>query len=311
LKEMLVPDPLKPGDKVGVISISGPVDEELLNRGISVLRSWGLAPVTGPNVLRRTGYLAGADQERLSDLELALNNREVKAIYFARGGYGSMRILDKIPVASLVSSPKMLIGMSDLTALQMSLVRRAGLVSFAGPTLAGQVAKGLDSISHDHLVDYLFLPSSQWKPIPEGLKQDLSVIRHGGSQGIILGGCLSILSALLGTSHLPNFDGAILLLEDINEPEYRIDRMFTQLKLAGVLDRISALILGHFIGPKGERLDQSVAALASELTPNTVTPIIGGFPHGHRLPNLTVPIGARMNLDTYSMELSFHAGDPL
>jgi muramoyltetrapeptide carboxypeptidase len=298
---MIFPPPLKEGDRVGVIAISGPVEEDLLERGVRELSSRGLIPILGDNVLKRNDYLAGTDKERLSDFVTMCEREDIRAVYFARGGYGCMRILDGIPLDILRKRPKMLIGMSDLTALQLFLYANSGLVSLAGPTLADQLAKGLDSSSSEQLFRLMFnigeaCPLFQ----PEDLNQAVTR-RRGIAEGPLLGGCLSMLTSMIGTGLIPSLDSAILILEDINEPLYRIDRMFMQLKLAGILDRVSGIILGHFIDPEGNPLDEEVARIALELTALSGIPIIGNFPHGHALPNLTIPIGAGIRFDTSSM----------
>lgn len=302
MNKSLTPSPLKSGDTVGIVAVSGPVDVTLLERGISELEQWGLNVICGKNVLVNNGYLAGTDNQRSDDLNSMLARREVKAVFFARGGYGSMRILNNINYQQLKYSPKLLVGMSDLTAIQMAIFNKLGLVTLAGPSLAGQLAKGIDSMSDDRLYNLLFNDIFSQSLLPGGSLETVVVVREGIARGPLLGGCLSMVSALIGANHSPDYSGSIMVLEDVSEPAYRIDRMFTQLKLSGILDNLGGLILGHFIGPKGVCLQDHAAQLALDMTRDSAIPIIKGYPHGHTLPNLTLPIGATVKLDTSNLE---------
>ncbi|MEW6352274.1 MAG: LD-carboxypeptidase [Thermodesulfobacteriota bacterium] len=296
-RELLIPEPLRPGDLVGVVAPCGPVEEGALVRGITFLERLGFRVVQGDNCTRQRGYLAGHDRQRLENLTGMLESPEIRAVLFARGGYGSMRILDGIDCGAIRRDPKILLGMSDATALQLSLFARCGLVSLSGPMVAGQMAKGLDEPSERSLVDALTLPFAG-KDLVEAFAATARVIRHGRAEGLFLGGCLSLVTSLLGTAHVPDFSGAVLFLEDVNEPPYRLDRMFTHLKLAGVLDRISGLVLGHFTGPRGIDVSPDAERIARELTDTHPVPILAGFPFGHALPNLTLPCGVPVELDT-------------
>jgi muramoyltetrapeptide carboxypeptidase len=295
-KPLLIPPPLKHGDLVGVIAASGPVSCDLLSQGVLFLKELGFRVKTGRHLFEKRGYLAGADEHRLEDLNAMLGDPDVRAVFFARGGYGAMRLLDRLDGATLIQDPKILIGMSDVTALQLSLFARFNLVTFSGPMIAGQVGVGLDDTSKEWFVRALTEPMNHrnlWPPDSRA-----RVLRGGSTQGRLIGGCLSLVAALMGTSHAPDFDDSILFLEDVNEPPYRIDRMLTQLRLARVLEKVGALVLGHFLGPDGEDLGQEVDGIVMELTKDTSVPIISGFPHGHVLPNVTLPHGAPVRLDT-------------
>lgn len=253
--------------------------------------------MVGINVAERQRYLAGSDRQRCLDLNAMLTHPEVRAIIFARGGYGAMRILESVDCQAVTDDPKLLLGMSDVTALQLSLYARCGLVTFSGPMIAGQVSKGLDPLSEAWLKESLSEPVAGRDLIPrDGC--EVFVLRHGKAQGPLLGGCLSLVVSLMGTPHCPDLSGAVLFLEDVHEPPYRIDRMLVHLKLAGILDRVGGLVLGHFIGPQGEDLAQDVERLALELTEENPVPIISRHPHGHALPNMTVPHGINVIMST-------------
>jgi muramoyltetrapeptide carboxypeptidase len=310
-----IPRPLVPGDLVGIVAPSGPAEAELLMKGIDYLERRGFRTLKGRYVEERRGYLAGTDRQRTDDLNSMLRNPDVRAVVFARGGYGIMRLLDSVDHAALALDPKILVGMSDLTALQLSLFARGGLVTFSGPMVAGQIADGLDELSEASLLGAMTCPiggrdllleaaADSFHPRRADGKGRLRATRRGRACGPLLGGCLSLVAALLGTRHSPDYNSAVLLLEDVNEPVYRIDRMLTQLKLAGVLDRVGAILLGYFIGPDGDDLGMEVDRLVEELTMRTQVPVISGLPHGHRLPNLTLPHAAVVELDADALSMA-------
>lgn len=300
-KGPLIPPHLQPGETVGVIAPSGPPDTEALNSGLKYLEQKGFRVVVGHSATKRMNYLAGTDEQRSMDLNAMLRAQEVRAIMFARGGYGIMRILESVDMDAVIADPKPLVGMSDLTALQLSLYARCGLVTFCGPMVAGQIAGGLDPLSEEWLLRSLCAPPNGQDLIPK--KRSFRILREGQATGPFLGGCLSLVTSLLGTSHCPDFTGAILILEDVNEAPYRIDRMLTHLKLAGVLDRIAGLVLGHFLGPGGSFILSDVERRVMELTREIHIPVVSGFPHGHTLPNLTIPCGIPVELTTSPVSL--------
>ncbi len=305
--QLLIPAPIKRGDAVGVVAASGPPAPDLLEAGLEFLVSKGFRIVRGCHLLERNDYLAGTDDQRCSDLNAMLRDPEVRAIAFARGGYGTMRLLDSIDRDAITSDPKILLGMSDVTALQLSLHRTCNLVTFAGPMIAGQVASGLDRVSEEWLVKALTEPIGGRNLWPnEGA--NIRVLRPGNATGVLLGGCLSLITAILGTDHQPDFTGRILLLEDVNESLYRIDRMLTQLKLSGALEGIVGLVLGHFTGPNETDLAQEVEQLVMEFTQDNPMPVISRFPHGHCLPNLTLPLGVPVEMNTQLKRLLVQLG---
>ncbi len=294
---VVIPPAVVPGDSVGVVAASGPVDPALLARGLEFLQRKGFRVVCGRHTLECNGYLAGTDQQRCADLNSMLRDPHIRAVLFARGGYGIMRVLESLDYEAVKRDPKLVLGMSDVTALQLSLLARSRLVSLSGPLLAGQIGTGLDPLSDEWLTRALTEPLDARELLPPG-PSSLRVLRSGTAHGVLLGGCLSLVTALLGTAHAPSFRGAILLLEDVNEPLYRIDRMLVQLKLAGVLADAVGVVLGHFVGPDGEDLGEAADRLVLETTADSPIPIISGFPHGHVLPNLTVPHGIPVELRT-------------
>jgi muramoyltetrapeptide carboxypeptidase len=296
-KRVLIPPPIKAGELVGVVATSGPPVPELLTQGVRFFEEKGLSVREGCYVRECNDYLAGEDSQRCQDLNSMLRDPEIRAILFARGGYGVMRLLDSIDHAAIVTDPKILLGMSDVTALQLSLYAHCGLVTFAGPMIAGQIAAGLDSLSEESLLAALTEPLSMRDRVIE-FDDSMRILRPGKAAGSLVGGCLSLVTSLLGTRHCPEFAGTILFLEDVNEPPYRIDRMLTQLKLAGILDSVNALILGYFLGQKSEDLVPEAERILLELIGDRSIPVVSKVPHGHTLPNVTLPHGLPVRLDT-------------
>ncbi|MEW6113010.1 MAG: LD-carboxypeptidase, partial [Thermodesulfobacteriota bacterium] len=229
-----MPPPLKPGQKVGVVAASGPVDLRLLGKGIEFLSNLGLKVSTGSCIHERIGYLAGSDEQRASDLNCMIQDPDIRAVFFARGGYGSMRLLDAVDCATLHKDPKLIAGMSDLTALQLSLFTRCRLATLSAPMIAGQIGNGPDELTRQSFVDALMRPLPG-RDLLSAVRDGVNVLKHGRGSGPLVGGCLSMICALLGTPHCPDFSDCVLFLEDVNEPLYRVDRMLTQLKLAGIL----------------------------------------------------------------------------
>ncbi len=295
-KSLLIPTPLRNGDLVGVIAASGPVTSDLLEEGIRFLEGTGFRVKIGNYLYEKNDYLAGTDEQRCQDLNAMLSDPEVRGIFFARGGYGAMRLLDRLDGNSIVRDPTIILGMSDVTALQLSMLRRFNLATFSGPMVAGQIGAGLDELSKESFLQSLTEPQNNRNLWPGN--SSIRVLQEGSAQGTLIGGCLSLVVALLGTSHIPDFTDSVLFIEDVNEAPYRIDRMLTQLKLAGILEKVTALALGHFSGPDGEDLGPEVDRIVMELTRDKRIPIISRFPHGHVLPNLTLPHGAPVRLDT-------------
>ncbi len=280
--------PLPPGESIGVVALSGPVDAERLDRGLAVLRSWGHPVMEAPN-LRRRGpreYLAGEDGERLGGL-LELLDRGVRHFVAARGGYGCMRLLEHLPWERLTGGGVTFAGYSDLTPLLNALAGR-GVVQVHGPMVSGGLG-GPESAGR--LRNFLEggLTGGELFRFPPA-----SVVVPGRAEGVVAGGNLSMICAVLGTPWEVRLEGTLLMLEDVGEPLYRIDRMLTQLRLSGRLGGVKALIWGDLDEARmsREEFGQLLAAAAPGV------PVVLGLPFGHGQRNLAFPIGARAELDT-------------
>jgi muramoyltetrapeptide carboxypeptidase len=283
------------GDRVGVAALSGPVDPARLEAGLAALRELGLEPVPARNLLSRSGLFAGDDAERLAAFHELAADPGLRAIFFARGGHGLLRLLPDIDWELLARHPRAYVGYSDLTPLLNLIVERLGLVAFHGPMAAADLARGLDTQERASLLAALAgeLPASF----------SLEQVRAAGPvEGVLRGGCLSILVATLGTPFAPRLAGSLLVLEDIGEPLYRLDRMLTHLRLSGTLQRLGGLIFGHLTGTSREASELDPIQLAASHLPPEL-PIATGLRAGHEPPNLTLPLGLRARLEPGSKRL--------
>jgi len=283
---------LKQGDKIGIIAPASPVTHEEIQPAIDIIKQLEYGVIEGDHLYDTQGYLAGSDDDRLNDLHEMFRNNNVKAVLCARGGYGTPRLLDKVDYDQIKENPKLFIGYSDITALLLAVFHRTGLAVWHGPMLRGIQGQ------ENNLNNLLKVLSSGGK-ISLGLEAD-NVIKKGKARGILLGGNLSLISALLGTPFLPSFNDCILFLEDRGEPLYRIDRMLTQLKLSGAMEGIRGLIAGDFKGcGDKEEIDRLIKEIISR-----DCPVYTGFPAGHGKENLPLPIGVEAELDTESLKFN-------
>lgn len=279
---------------VGVIAPAGPVDPERVAAGVAALEREGLRPCLGAHVLRRQGYLAGSDEQRHADLDAMLVDERVRAVFAARGGYGSQRIVPRIDWPRLAADPKPIVGFSDVTALLAGAVA-AGVVAIHGPMVGADLARGVTERSRAWLHSLLTDPAWQWEAeVPVA-------IRPGRAQGRLVGGCLSVLVALLGTPWAPDTEGAVLFLEDTNEYPYRLDRLLTQLRQAGRLDGVAGVVFGTMAACRP--LD-GLGALDVIRTcfADAPFPVGVGLPAGHAtsdagVENLALPLGVAVDFD--------------
>jgi muramoyltetrapeptide carboxypeptidase len=304
-EEAVRPPALQPGDQVAVVSPSGPARPELVAAGVALLRSWGLRPVPAPHAFDRSGYLAGTDADRLADLNAALADPQVRGIVVTRGGYGVQRIVERIDLAAVRRDPKPVAGFSDLTALQLALWRAARLACLHGPGAAWRPER-TGQVSAQSLREALMSREPVVvKPEPGALTAPVS--RPGRSTaavtGRLLGGNLSMLVSTLGTGDFPDLTGAILLLEEVDEPPYKVDRMLTQLRRSGVLHRLAGVAVGQFVRCT-DRWSNDVTEVLNDRLRDLGVPVLGGLPIGHGPDQLTVPVGVPAMLDVGAATLT-------
>ena len=295
------PPALRPGDRVGVAALSGPVDPDRLAAGVAALEALGFEVCPARNLLaQHRGLFAGEDAERLAAFHELAADPSLRAIFFTRGGWGLQRLLPGLDWDLLRAHPRAYIGYSDLTPLLLGLVERCGSISFHGPMVGADLARGLLPEEQNSLCAAL-------GEEPE-LAYPLAGILGGEAEGRLLGGCLSLLAASAGTPWAPRLSGALLFLEDVGEPAYRLDRMFTQLRQAGILDGIRGMIVGHLTAfpgrlPAGTE-PEALLAVFQEHAAALAVPLAWGLAAGHDAPNLTLPLGAVARLDPAALCLS-------
>lgn len=286
--------PLSPGDPVCVVAPSGPFEEEPFEAGLALLRS-RYEVACAPDIRARHRYLAGTDARRLAELAQALTNPVSRAVFCARGGYGAMRLLPELARRIADAPARALVGFSDVTALH-ALLQRAGRVSLHAPVVT-QLAR-----LHEGEADRLFDLLEGRGPAAELTGSQCLV--PGVAEGVLVGGNLSVLTRLLGTPYLPALDSAVLLLEDVAERPYRLDRMWTHLELAGVFRQVSGVVLGSFSGCEEKGAAFTSADVLRELAQATGVPCAAGFPIGHGARNQPVALGVRVRLDAGACRLS-------
>jgi muramoyltetrapeptide carboxypeptidase len=288
------PPPLKPGDLLAVVAPASPVDRDLFAAGAAILESWGFRLSYGPEIFASRPYQAAADLEVCQFLQQALLNPEAAGIICARGGYGTLRILEHLDFTRLAAPPKYLIGFSDITNLLCLFSQRTGVVTFHGPTVAhlGEVT----SPAKEQFYRMLTSPSADLFSF-----RGLHVLSAGKARGPLIGGNLTTLCSLVGTPYALPLAGQVLFVEDHNEAPYRLDRMLQQLRLSGSLNRIKAIILGSFTCCGDlQQVWEIFAALGESLK----IPVLAGLPAGHQPENFTLPIGATIEVDSTSNQVS-------
>lgn len=298
------PPRLRAGDVVGLVEPAGLIANEFeLSLVKEAIVAMGLVPKAAPHLMGRYGYLAGKDKERAADLNAMYADDEVKAVFAVRGGWGSARVLPYLDFDTIRANPKLLIGFSDITALHMAFAAKAGFTTIHGPNAGSSWGK-LSWNSFRSLVFDAELPgyrnpvASDDRLVQRAWRTE--TIRSGKASGRLLGGNLTVLTALMGTSYLPDFKGSILFLEDVDEAEYRIDRMLTQLRLAGVLGKVAGVVFGQCSDCRvsgtsygGFTLPE---VLRQHLEPLGV-PVYQGALFGHIENQFSLPVGILAEMD--------------
>jgi muramoyltetrapeptide carboxypeptidase len=288
---MMAPQHLKRGDRVALVAPAGKITRDVLTRAVRVLEQWNLKVMVGDNVMSKShSYLAGSDEERLVDLQKALDSRRIKAIFCARGGYGTTRIVDQIDLTKFKKYPKWIVGFSDITALHLLMLRH-GFESIHA-SMPSQFSDPAARPSLQSLYEVLFnsTPSIQALAVPGNIE--------GEASGMVIGGNLSILLDAMGTPIEPETKGRILVIEEIDEFKYKLDRMMTQLKRAGKLDKLAGLAIGYMTSIKDSNtpFGESVQEIMLRHVSDADYPVAFGLPIGHEHPNVAWRHGSRMKL---------------
>jgi len=284
---MIVPPLLRPNDKVSLVAPSGVVDKIKVGATINILDSWHLIPEPSPKIFEKEGYFAGSDDIRRQSLQDALDDPESQAIFCVRGGYGSTRYIDCLSIDKFISHPKWLIGFSDITALHLLLVHH-DVASIHGP-MSHSFSKDEGADSVDHLKKLLFKGEAN-------ITQVGVPIKEGSGNGQLVGGNLSMIIDSLGTGTEIETKGRILLIEDVAEPLYRVDRMLTHLLRTGKLGLLNGLVVGQFTPTDDKNYNSSLQQLIANFTSSFTYPVSTCFNIGHEESNYSVVHGGRYRL---------------
>ncbi|HET9465968.1 MAG TPA: LD-carboxypeptidase [Gemmatimonadales bacterium] len=299
-----------PGSRVALVAPAGPLlEQDDLTRAQELCRALGYDPVLGSSAYARHGYMAGTDEQRLGDLNSALADPSINAVWSIRGGYGSLRLLDQVDYAAIARHPKALIGFSDVTVLLNAVTRLTGIVTFHGPVARAS----MPAFNRWHFERVLTRtePAGRLGRIPQApdtlVPQDdrTVTVRGGVAEGPLAGGNLTLLQCLIGTPYFPELAGAILFLEDVGEDLYRVDRMLAHLRLIGALRRLSGVLIGRFTKLNRSGADGALGydeVLADYFRPLGI-PVAYGFPVGHIDAQWTLPLGVRVRLDAGAGEV--------
>jgi len=295
------PKRLEAGDTIGMVAPAGPAALSKVERAIEHITAMGYKVKAGKSVYSRRGYLAGDDELRASDINDMFSNNEVSAIFCLRGGYGSQRILDMVDYQLIMNNPKIFMGYSDITALINAIYQKCSLVTFHGP-MGGDFAGGLGKQTKRAMKNIL----ESIEPAGEIANPETPMaISEGRAKGALVGGNLSIVAASLGTQYEIDTRGKILLLEDVLEEPYSIDRMLTQLRLAGKLKDAEGIVLGDWGKSEPQEPEKSLnlEEVFEDIFKNIGKPVLKGLKIGHCKPNITVPIGVEVSIDTSTKTL--------
>jgi muramoyltetrapeptide carboxypeptidase len=299
--EWLTPAALKPGDTIAFVAPAGPADPERVTKAKERIEKMGFKVSLPPTLTaRKDRYLAGTDDERAAEFNAAIKDKAVRAVFAIKGGYGLTRILDKLDYAAVRANPKVICGFSDLTALHLAVYKKCRLVTFHSPM--PQFGLWRDGEGFDYSNDLFwktlradgspFLKGEFTIPLPKDRPKAVALV-PGKARGRLVGGNLSLVAATIGTPYQIEAAGNILLLEDTGEKGYRVDRMLSQLKLAGLLDKFSGVILGTFDGTDEKELE----TVQKDYFGTLKVPVLVNFPVGHTPFNATLPHGGVVELD--------------
>lgn len=274
MKKMIYPPILNTGDKAIIISPSGSMDSQYIDSCDQILQEWGLNVTIAPHTKGQYGRYGGTIEERLSDLQMVMDDVDTKLIFCSRGGYGIVHLLDKLDFGVIKKHPKWIVGYSDITALHLALLQK-GIVSLHAP-----MARHLSDDSSDKAS--CFLKESLFREIPDYTINSHPLNRVGEMKGQLFGGNLAVLSGLMGTPYMHVPENGILFIEDIAEAPYKIDRMMWQLKLSGILNRISGLVVGQFTDcPEDTAMCSTIYESIRNIVDDYNYPVVFDFPVGH------------------------------
>jgi muramoyltetrapeptide carboxypeptidase len=288
------PRALAPGARVAVVAPASPFEREQFEAGVAELRTLGFDPVWDDRVFAQRGFVSGDAPLRAASFDDAWQRPDIDALIGARGGYGSVQLLPYLDPIRLAAQPRAFIGYSDLTSILTFLVCHCGIVAFHGPSVAGRLGRGNEGYDRESFLAMLMNVEPPGELMPDGME----AVKPGDVGGRLLGGTLTQLAAAAGTPYaLAPWDDTILLLEDVAERPYRLDRMLMQLRLSGALNHVRGIVLGTFPRCNEPGGSPTARGALADALADFSGPVVFGFPTGHvDGPAMTVPLGVRARL---------------
>lgn len=295
---------------VGLVSPASATKRERILECAAFLEKLGYQVTIGKSCFQSFhGYLSGEDILRAEDLNQMFADKQIKGIFCVRGGYGCGRIMEFIDFDMIRQNPKVFVGYSDITSIHLAIQKLCGFVSFHGPMVSSNMLEHYDEYTKQSLEQFLFMRKTDQISFQNPESGSFEIISEGSAEGILIGGNLAVLINSIGTFYAPDFQGKALFLEDVGESIPRIDRMMTQLRLMGVFEQVSAILLGDF-AECGENSDQSfgIKELIMEIFGGLNIPVISNIKCGHCFPTATIPLGARCSIDTKMRTIVMECG---
>ncbi|HAV23622.1 MAG TPA: LD-carboxypeptidase [Bacteroidetes bacterium] len=296
----LTPPHLRKGDLIALIApASTPVASERIDGGVKYLERLGYSVVAGKHALDVNGYLAGTDEARLEDLNGFIRDKRVKAIIAIRGGYGTPRLLRGVDYAALKKNPKIIVGYSDITGLQLAIFKKTGLITFSGPMSGVEMWKEIDPYTEEHFWKMIGTPAKTTL-LKNPDEEPVRVLKAGSGTGRLIGGNFSLLMSLMGTPYCPSMKGVVLLAEDVDEAPHRIDRMLAHLRNAGYLRSAAGMLFGKFsdcVPSDPSKPHLTVDQVIAEYAKDVGGPVLANVQYGHIPKKLTMPLGAKCRID--------------
>jgi len=300
--ELSKPAPLKPGDTVAIAAPASCFDREAFLLGVEKIKGWGFQVRYREDIFSKKRYLAGEDARRLEELLSYLEDPQVKAIFAARGGYGSLRLLESLNHKPKPTHAKILLGYSDITSLLLFAFQRWGWVTFQGPVVAKDIGGNLKQAGEASLLRVLTDPRPLGELKPKGLQR----LYSGKARGRLVGGCLSLLVCSLGTPFQIQSQDGLLYLEDVGEKLYSLDRMLTHLRLAGVFHGVKGIVFGPLKDTHDK--EEVIVDMLRDVLGDLQIPMVFGFPCGHTEDSWTLPMGLEVGLNADELSLTFSEG---
>ncbi len=307
---MIVPRALTKGDTIGLLSASGATPLEKLAPAIASIEKLGFNVIVGETCRARHGYLAGSDELRAYDVNEMFRNPHVDGIFCIRGGYGATKILPKLDYEMIQANPKVFAGYSDVTALHIAFNQKCNLVTYHTPMPSTEfIQQNMDHYTWDSFLNCVMATDTKPFLLENPPQQPMTTLLTGTATGQLIGGNLTLITASLGTPYEIDTKGKILFLEDIDESEQRIDRMLTQLKLAGKLDDAAGLLLGAWTNcgpenPKHPERSLSLNTIFKEILTPLKKPILSNLACGHCLPTMSLPLGRIITVDAETQNIT-------